>query len=130
MDKELSKSFFENLKIMIIGVIFSILITIGSIFIFSIVLAYTNTSEKIIESGLVVISSFSILVGGIFTIKRLNEKGLVYGIIFGFIYMMSLYIISSIITSDFSLCLKSIIMILLGILSGGIGGIIGINIKN
>lgn len=130
MDKELEKDFGWNLKFVGIGVGVSTIITIFSIFIFALILSYTNISEKMIESGLVVISSVSILIGSFFAIKKIREKGLVYGVILGVVYMLIIYIISSIITGNFSLGLGSIIMILLGILSGAIGGIIGVNIKN
>ena len=46
-----------------------------------------------------------------------------------FTYILALYLISSIISKDFSLNIYSIIMMATSILIGGIGGIIGVNKK-
>ena len=51
------------------------------------------------------------------------------GFFFGIIYMFSLYIISSVFTHSFYLTGNSIIMICIGIITGIIGGIIGVNLR-
>jgi len=50
------------------------------------------------------------------------------GALVGIIYMVFIYILSSIFVSGFSFNLQSIIMILVGVLTGTIGGIIGVNL--
>ena len=60
---------------------------------------------------------------------KLKKQGMLNGGIVGFIYILSIYIISSIWLSNFSIDLESIIMIIVSIITGMIGGIIGINIK-
>ena len=60
---------------------------------------------------------------------KIKKNGIVYGGIIGIIYIIGLYIISSIVTTGFSLNMYSIIMIILSILAGMIGGIVGVNIK-
>ena len=110
---ENQKKFIDIFKIVSFGIIVSIFITLISIFIFALILYYTNASEKIILA-----------------LKKIKEKGIFYGGFLGIIYMIFIYVISSIIVNDFSIGLSSILMIIFGIISGIIGGIIGVNIKN
>ena len=48
----------------------------------------------------------------------------------GLVYLIIIYLISSIAIKSFIFNLKSVIMILCSIISGTIGGIIGVNLKN
>lgn len=56
-----------------------------------------------------------------------KEKGIIYGSLLGATYILILYLLSSLITLDFSISIASLIFIILGILGGAIGGIIGVN---
>ena len=51
------------------------------------------------------------------------------GIAVGGIYIGIIYIISSIVSMKFTLNFNSIIIIITSIISGAVGGIIGVNIK-
>lgn len=130
MEENSENILFQNLKKIAIGLVLSIVITIILIFILSIFLCYSQTSEKIIEPAVICISIISILLGSFFIEKSIREKGLIYGGGFGFLYMMLIYLLSSFISADFYLGISSVIMIVLGIVSGVIGGILGVNIKN
>ncbi len=111
------------------GVGISIGLTLVMILILSIVLSFSSIKENIIMPTVIFISSFSILIGGFLVAKKIDEKGIVYGSILGLIYMVILYLISSIMNFDFSLNVNAIIMIALGIVGGAIGGILGVNLK-
>ncbi len=107
----------------------SVILSIVFIMILSLVISNTSVSEKIIMPGIILISSFSILFGGLQLGKYKKEKGIINGVILGCSYMFFMYIISSIITNDFSVTQNSIIMIFGGMIGGAIGGIIGVNLK-
>ena len=62
--------------------------------------------------------------------KKIKEKGIISGAIVGLIYMLILYLISSIVNWDFTMTLETIIMISTGIIGGAIGGIFGVNLKS
>ena len=47
----------------------------------------------------------------------------------GYFYILSIYIISSIVQTGFGLNMYSIVMMVLGIVSGMVGGIVGVNLK-
>lgn len=111
------------------GSIVAIVITIISLFITALILTYTNVRESIIPVVIIAISSISILVGSILSTLHIRKNGLLNGALVGAIYMITIYLISSIAITGFGINLKTIIMFILCILSGIVGGIIGVNIQ-
>jgi putative membrane protein (TIGR04086 family) len=61
--------------------------------------------------------------------RGVKNKGWLNGGIVGMIYMLVLYLASSLVFNDFTVDNYVITMGLIGIFTGAIGGIIGINIK-
>ena len=108
------------------GTIKSFIITFILIIILSAVLVNTNISEDIISPGIFVITCISILVGAMSSIRK---NGIIYGGIVGIAYILAIYLLSSILGGEFCLSMNSLILIILSILSGMLGGIIGVNIK-
>ncbi len=119
----------KNIKYIIKGVIISIIATLILLFIFSILLTYTNISEKLINPFIIVITAISILIGSSIGNTKMKKNGLLNGAIIGGIYLTLIYIISSIINHNFILTVQSVIIIISGIICGMLGGIIGINKK-
>ena len=109
------------------GLMFSFLITLVSVFLFSIILTYTNISEKIIPIVIIILTFISILIGTMIGIRKISKNGLINGAIIGGAYVILLYLISSILNTGFTLNIYTVIMIIAGIISGIIGGIIGVN---
>mgnify|MGYP000106766280 FL=1 len=111
------------------GYVFSLIISLISLFIYAIILVNTNIQENTIKPVVITITGISILVGSSITSSKIKKNGIVNGVCVGGLYLGSLYILSSIAFSGFSLTLSSIIMIVIGSILGGIGGIIGVNIR-
>lgn len=109
------------------GLIISFLVTLITIFIFSVILTYTNVSEAIIPAAIIVLTFISILIGAIISMKNTAKNGLINGAIIGGTYVILLYIISSSLNTGFALNGYTIGMIISGIISGIIGGIIAVN---
>lgn len=109
------------------SVFFSFLLSLILIFVLSIIISTTSVSENIIKPVTMGIVVVSLMMNGYVLSKNKKQKGILYGAILGIIYMVMLYIISSFSNFNFSLNINSIIMIILGILSGAIGGILGVN---
>ncbi len=93
------------------------------------VLSLSNVSESIMGMSIIFISSFSVLIGAFLASKKIKEKGIVFGSILGLVYMLILYLVSSILNSNFVLTLSALYMFLGGIIGGAIGGILGVNLK-
>ena len=121
----------DNLKANIIriikGSLLSIIVSVIFLIIFAMLLTYTNLSENTITPIVLAIVGLSILLGSYFSTNKINKKGILNGAMVGIIYMLILYIISSVIFMDFSINASSIIMIICGIIAGIIGGIVGVN---
>lgn len=121
-----SNTFMKIVK----GTIMSLLITFLLLIIFSIVLTYTQIPESAINPVIMVITAISILTGSSIENNKIKKNGLINGGIIGALYILIIYIISSILNWKFSLNVQSIIMIVIGIVFGILGGIIGVNSRN
>ena len=119
----------NNILRIIKGVLISIIISVIGLLIFAIVLTKSNISESIIPITIIIISNLSILIGSIICNKKIEKNGIGNGMLVGLVYLIIIYLISSITIKSFSFNLKSVIMILCSIISGTIGGIIGVNLK-
>ncbi len=119
----------RNVSRIVKGSVFAILLTFVFLLLFSVMLTYTNISEKTITPVVIVITAISILIGSSISTKNINKNGILNGGMVGAIYIIFIYILSSIICSGFYLSLKSILMIISAIVAGMIGGIIGVNKK-
>lgn len=115
------------MKLFIRETIFSIILTIILIFIISLLMAFTSLSENFIIPLTIGAVCLSLLICAYRIAKNKKEKGILYGVGLGTLYMVILYIISIFINFEFSLSTNSLIMIFLGILGGAIGGILGVN---
>ena len=113
----------ETIKNIFKGIGISMIFTIVCLFIFSVLLTYTNISESTI------ITAISILIGSSIGNTKIKKNGILNGAFVGGGYILILYLISSILNVKFSLNVQSIIMIAVGILFGMLGGIIGVNKK-
>lgn len=103
------------------------LITLISLLIVSIILTYTNVSENIITVAVIVISALSIFIGSIISAVNINKNGILNGSLVGAIYMITIYLLSSIFVSGFGMNIQAIVMIIASIIAGMVGGIIGVN---
>ena len=126
MDKnEFSKNLIRIGK----GSIISILISLIFLFIFAAVLTFTNVGENTINPVIIIISGISILIGSSISTLKIRKNGLINGGLVGLIYILAIYLLSSITGSGFNLNIYSLVMIAVSIVAGMIGGIIGVNIK-
>lgn len=119
----------NNLKGIIKGVLISYIFTIIMCVIFAIILTYTNLQENAITPVIIIITAISIFVGSTIGNYKIQKNGLINGALVGFIYIVTIYLISSILNGYFTLNIASIIMIVLSILFGTLGGIIAVNRK-
>lgn len=120
-----SNSIFDILK----GTTISIVATLILLIIFSAILTYTSVNESTMPAVIIIVSALSILLSSQLTTAKIKKNGIVNGILVGGLYFAFLYIISSIISKNFSMNNYSIIMMATSIVLGGLGGIIGVNKK-
>lgn len=119
----------NNVKRIIKGSAFSIIITLIGLLIYSLLLSYTSVQESTIPTIIIIITAISILIGSTISTSNIKKNGIVNGMLVGIIYIATIYLISSIVTGNFLLNSNSIIMIIISVLTGALGGIIGVNKK-
>ena len=124
--KEDSNDFIKIIK----GSLFALVTTLIILSVYATLLTYTNINENTMPAVILVSTALSILLFSQITFSKIKKNGAINGAMIGTIYILVLYLISSIITKDFSLNKYSIIMIILSIAIGSIGGVIGVNRKN
>lgn len=122
---EKDNTIFSILK----GIVIAIIFTLVLLLIFSIFLTYTNIQESTIAPIIIVITAISILAGASIASIKIKKNGIINGGIIGGIYMILLYLLSSIVETGFSLNMYAVVMIIFAMLAGMIGGIVGVNIK-
>ena len=115
-------NFFKGLGI-------SVIFTLIFLLIFSAILTFTNVSEEWIQPVIIILTSISILIGSSVANLKINKNGILNGALIGGIYLITIYLISSIISKKFGVNLQMIITIIAGMVFGIIGGIIGVNKK-
>ncbi len=120
----------SNIANIIKGSIIAILFSIIALITFSIILTNTELNEDSINPVIMAITALSIFMGSIISISKIEKKGIINGAFVGLIYILFMYLLSSIVNSNFNFNLNSIILIILAIIAGMVGGIIGVNIKN
>lgn len=112
------------------GLLISFVATLIGILIFALLLTLTNLSENTTPVVIIAISFVSILIGTTISTRKIHKNGMINGGIVGGIYVLLLYIISSLVNTGFTLNIYTIIMMIAGIIAGLIGGILGINSWN
>lgn len=112
------------------GCTFSIVFSIILLTIYAILLTNTNISENTMKPVVLTITGISILIGGTISSRKIKKNGLIYGGIVGLVYIITLYLASSISMVGFSLSINSFWMLIVGLVTGVIGGIIGVNLSS
>ncbi len=124
--KEKSNS---NLIKIIKGSSIAIVLSLIFLTIYAAILSFTSVSETTMVPVVLVLTGISILIGSSMSSISIKKQGIINGGLVGLIYVLFLYIVSSIAGIGFGLNMNAIIMLIVGIITGMIGGVIGVNIK-
>ena len=117
----------KKVKPIMIGVSVAILSSFIFLLIYATILSFTDIPESTMATVIITITGISILVGSIISSRQISKNGIFNGGIVGLIYILTIYLISSLLNGNFAINLQSIIMIIVAVASGIIGGIIGVN---
>lgn len=126
--EEIKNIFKKNYIKILIGSITAILISGIAFFIYASILCNTNISENTIPSVVLVISFLSIFIGSMISSRKIRKNGIINGTMVGTIYISTIYILSSIFAVGFQINNYSLFMIIGAVISGMLGGVIGVNI--
>lgn len=111
------------------GVILSYVITIVFFVFFALLMTYTNLAERTIPTINSVIIMVSIVVGSMYIAIKTNKNGWLNGTIVGVVYILILMILRWIVLKDVVFDTYIFVKIIMAVITGAVGGMIGINIK-
>ncbi len=122
-----NKNIFLNLTK---GTIFAYFITLLVFIIYGILITYTDITEKNMQLIVMITTVVSVLVSGFISAKGISSKGLLLGSLAGIIYFIILLMVAFCVLPNIQINSKLLMLFVLSICSGGVGGIIGINLKS
>ena len=118
-----------NPLLLLKGLLASYIVTIPAFLLFALILANLDFPQRLITPVVVVITVISVLTAGAVSTRGVRSKGWLNGSIVGLVYMLILYLFSSIVYKNFAVDRNVLTMTIIGVLSGAIGGIVSINTK-
>lgn len=105
---------------------------IFSIFVFilmALLITYTSISEAIIPIVTSIVMVISVAMGGMYTGFKLKRKGWLHGAMAGLSFVLLITAMGWVFLDDFSVGRLMLYKMLTGLAAGGIGGMIGVNLK-
>lgn len=104
-------------------------LTIVLLFLISVLGVFASLPEAAAKLAVSAVTYISIGICGFRAARHMHSGGLISGAISGLIYIIALYLVGSIVNGDFSVDSSSFITALISVMSGAVGGIIGVNIR-
>jgi len=111
------------------GIISAYIFVLFIFLIMALLITYTNIPEALIPMLSSITLIISISISGMYVGSKLRRKGWFNGGIEGIVYIVLLIAVSWAFMDDFSLDRYVLYKSVVGVLSGGIGGMIGVNLK-
>lgn len=119
----------EKIKQFGIYMIISFLLTAIFLCLSAVIFAYTNIEDRHLQTFVFGTILLSNLIGSTLLTRKIKEKGLIFGALFGMIYCLLLFFITSFMFDSFVITNTLGIYLLICAISGVIGGVIGVNIS-
>ena len=119
----------ENIKQYTKFLILSYIIAIVLLGLSSVIFAYTNINDSLINIFVFVIIVITNLIGSTLTSRKLKRRGLLVGLIYGMIYFLIIYLLTAILYTGFFVNKAVGLYLLMTSVSGIVGGVIGVNIR-
>lgn len=117
----------RSIKVLLKGIILSLLVSMVFLFVAATVLYFTGVPEKAAPYFVFAISLLSILTGSYYAGKNIGSRGWVNGGTVGFIYVFLMLTLGLLILEDVTLGWNVISKLFLGFVFGAAGGMWGVN---
>lgn len=111
------------------SLLLSFIVTLIFFVVFTLILTYTKLSENWIPLIDSIILIISISLGAIKMAVNTSRRGFLHGGILGVVYILILIIISMIFMKDFQFSTYTITKLIIGLATGMVAGMIGVNLK-
>lgn len=108
------------------GLIVSMLVSFALIILLALSLKWFSLDEKFISPINLAIKTISVIVGSCIAVKG-ESRGLIKGVAFGLLYIVSAFVCFSVLAKSFALDMSFLLDVLFAGIAGGIVGIIKVN---
>jgi putative membrane protein (TIGR04086 family) len=119
----------KQLKHLAIGVLVAYAITAIALLGYAMLITYTTMSERSLPMVVAITTVLAVLVAGFDAARGAETRGWLWGMVAGFVYVFIMAIIGAVALPVFSFSWHTVVTCILGIAGGGLGGILGINMK-
>ncbi|MBO7214460.1 MAG: TIGR04086 family membrane protein [Clostridia bacterium] len=109
------------------GTVIAVIFSLVAILIFAFLIKAFSISLGAIKPVVIILKILAVFLGVLFSIN--GEKGLIKGGALGIIIIFITFILFSIIGKSFGFSINFLWELLLGLAVGGVGGILGVNLK-
>ncbi|HBG8587491.1 TPA: TIGR04086 family membrane protein [Clostridioides difficile] len=111
------------------GLGYAYIITLAVLLVYNLFLTFTDIGGDNITMVSSFITTISATIGGFYTSKHMKEKGLMYGLLVGLLYIVCIFLTVFLAQEKFVFEIGMIYKLLLISAAGGIGGVLGVNFK-
>ena len=118
-----------QLKHLAFGILMAYAITCIVFLAFAMLVTYTDMSERSLPTVVAVTTFLSVMVAGFDAARGANHKGWLWGMGAGLVYVLIMAAIMVTMLPTFAVDGRTLMVTVLGIAGGGLGGILGINLK-
>jgi putative membrane protein (TIGR04086 family) len=118
-----------QIKRLIIGVLMGFAITAIVLLGYAMLITYTHMSERSLHIVVAVTTLLSVLVAGFDAARGAVYKGWLWGMAAGLVYIAVLALIMLVLLPGIGVDGRTVLVMALAIVGGGMGGILGINMK-
>jgi len=119
----------QQIKHMITGVLMAYAITAIAFLAYALLVTYTNMSERNLPTVVAITTLLSVMVAGFDAAKGAPSRGWLWGMSAGLAYVLIMAIIMVTVLPSFAVDGRTLLTTILGVAGGGLGGILGINLK-
>jgi len=118
-----------QMKHLSVGVLMAFAITSIVFLGYAMLITYTNVSERSLPTVVAITTVLSVMVAGFDAARGAENRGWLWGMAAGLVYVLIMAAIMVIMLPMFSVDGRTVMVFALGIAGGGLGGILGINLK-
>ena len=118
-----------QLKHMAIGVLIAYAITAIVFLAYAMLVTYTNMSERNMPTVVAFTTLLSVMVAGFDAAKGAPKRGWLWGMGAGFAYILIMITFMGLMLPTFAVDGRTLSTVIIGVAGGGLGGILGINLR-
>jgi putative membrane protein (TIGR04086 family) len=119
----------STLLALLFGTLIAYALTCIAFIVCALLLRYTSFTEQSVPIFVTVSCVISVVVSGFDAAKGAEKNGWLWGLIAGAVYAAIWVIFGVLFSDDFGIDSRTLMIIVLSIAGGGLGGVVGINVK-